>query len=247
MSPINRLRIILLNFEPLSVWLFILFLFAFGCNSSEQNKPIPKKLSTLSEWLINKEDSLLIDFKKYERDYPLQPELENKEHFHQEQQMITGLPAELTRRVNEKYPGVILYFQRRNPEKKPAILVSADDDRNLTAAVDSLFADIDSLRHFEILKFYPPGMDFSTTLYVNDTIESDKLFFLYSNINDSIDLIVYYNKGITNETQQLLIKDLFGEEILLKVIRSVDYRVYQYKAPENAISVEGMQKRFGIH
>ena len=153
MSPINRLRIILLNFVPLLVWLFILILFAFGCTSPEQNKPSPKNLSALSEWLINKEDSLLIDFKKYEQDYPLQPELENKEHFHQEQQMITGLPAELTRRVNEKYPGVILYFQRRNPEKKPAILVSADDDRSLTAAVDSLFADIDSLRHFEILKF----------------------------------------------------------------------------------------------
>ncbi len=82
MSPINRLRIILLNFVPLLVWLFILILFAFGCTSPEQNKPIPKKNSPLSEWLIKKEDSLLIDFKKYEQDYPLQPELENKEHFH---------------------------------------------------------------------------------------------------------------------------------------------------------------------
>ncbi len=226
--------------------ILIFCIFTLTCNQPEQNTAHPKKISVLSDWLIKNEDSLLLAFKKYEQDYPLQPELENAEHFHQEQEMNEGLPGEFSRRVNERYPGILLYFQRRNPGKKPAILVSANDDRSLAAAVDSLFTDIDSLRHFEILKYYPRLMNFSTVLYVNDTIEAENLFFLYSSVNDSIDLTVYYNKEVTVETQYLLIKDLFGEKIVLKTIRSYDYRVYNNKTPENVITIEGMQKRFGI-
>jgi hypothetical protein len=217
----------------LALVIFVLFI---SCNSNTNHKagsdPRPRQLSSLSQWLIDNEDSLYFYVQKRFAIDTIQIGLLNNEGFYRDYQIKENLPGTLVSMIHNYKNCMEVYFERRALTKLPAILLSAEYDKDCVDAVDSIFNDIDSLKHFEVIRFHKPGRLFSGFEVDNDIVTPEDVSFRFIPQGDRYRMEVNFRKQISAKTNDLLLQSVFGEEVLLKRISNIKYVITKEKIPE---------------
>lgn len=213
----------------------ILLLLFLACK--QRNQKTEKNLTPLSRWLVLNEDSLFVAFNKALKNDTIGDTKGNQYVTWREYKFEEGYFKQLTDRIHEFDPSIYVYYIYR-PRQTPYIdilLSSLDNEissmynENCIWAIDSAFSDIDSLKYFSIVKYWPPHDIFSSFIFVNeeenktDTILPEKLGFELKANGERFDLKIYLKKRVMEITKETLIADILGEEIRLKKINTIRF------------------------
>jgi len=78
-----------------------------------------------------------------------------------------------------------------------------------------------------------------------DNVDANDISFgIFSNGN-RYDIIMYLKKTVSPDTQKELEKEIFGESVFVKQIRTIQYRLIK-DVPTNAKTIEEARAFFGI-
>ncbi len=230
--------------------LYVLILVASSC-FTKKNTYI-RNLNPLSSWLITNEDSLGKEFSDFIKRENINNEIGintiSKGWFFYDSTML-GI---LTKKISS-IDSNILFSYEYHPKnnKKFAIQISSGRNKTTVNAIDSLFNDIDSLKHFEILKYIPPDVEMSK--YINEDemrrqiiIDPKEVFFKLIKNNSKYILICFIKKQIPISIKEDFIYSILGEEIILKKIDSIKF-FDERKNDTSLISIKTLRRNFKIH
>jgi hypothetical protein len=223
---------------------FLLLIILSSC-IEEHKKEQHKQLTPLSRWLVDNEDSLFHSIQQTFNADSLPDQLLNKENFHRDYYITDGILGVLREKIKSYKDCIELYYIRRVQSKGPAILLSPEFDKNCINGVDSIFNDIDSLKYFKIQKYHPPEELFSMFVVKNDSLNPAEIFFKLTPQENVFDLDIFIKKDIPDEAKDLLLSSIFGEEIILKRLRNINYKVTT-NIPPGAKTIQEIRERFGI-
>lgn len=225
-----------------SIILFALILTTFS-SCKQQSQEINHKLTPLSLWLVQNEDSLNNYFKEFIKG---DPRLKGHDAIYLEYTIDTSIFKELNRKVAQYDSCVVVHINYRPKAKHPfEILLTSDYKKGCTSSIDNIFSDIDSLKHFHIVKFRPADGLFSGYINDKDTIDPEQIRFAINPAGDKYDLIFYTTKSIGQTSKEYLTQDIFGEEILAKKINKIDYRILKDTTIRTK-SIQEIRKYLGI-
>lgn len=224
---------------------FLLSIILVSCNDLEIESK-EKVLSPVSLWLVQNEDSLfrfLSDFAKSDTS----ANKADSEIITREYVLTNGICGALNDQIHNLAACIKVIFLLR-PKSNPyfEIFLTPEFDTACVKLTDSIFADIDSLRHFRITKYRWPTGPFSKYITETDTIEPKDIAFALSRSKDKYDVTVYMKNPTTQDTKETLKNEIFGEEILLKRIKSVKFGRLT-DTTKGLKSLEEVWKLFGIN
>jgi hypothetical protein len=226
--------------------IFLLLLSLVACQQQQSTKKKGKPLTPLSNWLINNEDSLFFQFNQQIKKGDFDEVTTNETIVSREFQFEDGYLGQLTNKIHDVVSCIQVYYQFI-PQQRPSfqLLLSAGYDRSCVKAVDSLFNDIESLKHFKIVKYQPPGGAFSDFIVEKDTVKPEGLRFLPIKNKLFYDLDIIVPKKLSNITEEMLLAQIFGEEVQLKKINTVRFKVSQ-DTMSGSIKLNDIRKLFGV-
>lgn len=123
----------------------------------------------------------------------------------------------------------VTYFYNKSTPPKARILLTTNYNKRLTGALDTVLNSVSAPKHFKVDKYEQPdtrtdifGIDKGDVIVKDLRIEMkpfDTLqtltAFIHANLKDI---------KITDDNKDYLKKQLFGEELLLKKIKDVDFK-----------------------
>jgi hypothetical protein len=206
--------------------LYLLTFLLVACSSPDtsntrKDTSYSAKLTPLSQWLIENEDSLFRALSAHVKQDTItnKPEYQLINRHYDFAEGILGALADSIKRFSPCLDFDYVFSPEENPYFE--LLLSPNYDTSCIQPTDLIFSDINQLKNFRIKKYISPGGAFS--LYINDkdTVNPTKVRFGFNELANKFDLTIYTDKKITRETQKSLEEQIFGEEVLLKRIRSV--------------------------
>jgi hypothetical protein len=226
------------------ILLFLLTLFA--CQQPKSTTDTSKKLSPLSNWLVEHEDSLFFYFSQRIKEDTSQKLSANENLTSKEYQFESGYLVQLTGKIYN-YDSCIQVYYLYKPLEQPAyqILLSPDYNKKCLSSIDSLFNDIDSLKHFRIVKYQPAGGMFSAFIVDSDTVSAEELRFKAIPNQSGYNLEVFVNKKLSELTEESLLSSIFGEEVRLKKLDAVRFIVTKDSVIES-MNLEDVRKFMGV-
>lgn len=223
----------------------ILFTLILTTLSSCKNQPrdASRRLTSLSFWLVQNEDSLNNYFKEFIKG---DPRLKEHDAIYLEYTIDTFAFRTLNRKIAQYDSCIVVHINYRPKEKHPfEILLTSDYKNGCTSSIDNIFSDIDTLKYFYIVKYRPAGGLFSGYINGTDTINPDQIKFTVNPIGNKYDVVFYTTKSIDESSKEYLIQDIFGEEVLLKKINKIDYRLLKDSTIKTK-SIDEIREYFGI-
>jgi len=130
---------------------FILFSILLSCKNRTIHSPeITKELSPVSSWLVKHEDSL---FRYVQHAAGLDTLIHKPDDARTWDFMVLdGLCDSLNKKVKGYASCIeIMYSYASNKMPNTEIVLSANYDTSCARAIDSIFADIDTLQHFKLV------------------------------------------------------------------------------------------------
>lgn len=225
--------------------LFIILIF-ISCQEPISSHKKEKKLSPLSEWLVANEDSLAFYFDNEVKKSISATSAPNERLVSREFQFNGGFIGQLSQKIHH-YDSCIEVYYLYEPDEQPKlqILLSPNFNSKCTNAVDSIFADIDSLKYFRLVKFRQAGSLFSAYLVEEDTIWANELWFKPIPNHHKYDLDVYVTKNLSNHTKEALLSSVFGEEVQLKKLNIIRF-VVRRDSINSLMGLRDIKKFFGV-
>jgi hypothetical protein len=205
--------------------LFLLTITILSCQlQSRQEEPRGKIQSPVSFWLVQNEDSLFRTLSEWVKIDTIQNKVDG-ELTSREYNLTKGIFDSLNDRIHsvDKCINIIFIFK---PKEIPyfEILLTTEFDTTCVIATDSIFSDIDMLKHFKIVKYRPPLGSFSKYILETDTLDPNDIAVKLIQIDNKYDINIFLRKPTMAETKEQLKNDIFGEEILLKKVRSIKFQ-----------------------
>lgn len=209
----------------------ILSILLLSCKQNQQDNNVLKP-DYLSSWLIANEDSLYQEFVRYVNEYSYCKTCDS--NWTEKAYLRVGNDSYMGRFSLEakKYCDSIevTYFYNKNSSPKCRILLSTGYNKRLTIALDTLLTYSFQLKHFKLEKYEQPekkvdifGIDEGNVVVKDLRIEMEPIdtlqnltIFIYSKLK---------NTKITDDNKDFLKRSLFGEELLLKKINNVDFKI----------------------
>lgn len=231
---------------------FHLFLLLFLISCSNRDKTTTHSseqaninLTPLSAWLINNEDSLFEAFSEHIKQDTLSHKPEY-ELLYRQYEFTDGILGKLTDSIKQHGSCIVVIFIFSPKEKVPfEIRLSPQYDTNCIDKTDLIFSDISRLKHFKIKKYIQPDGEFSMFIHEEDTLDPNQIFFDLLESNNKFKLILYTKQKISLQTQELLLTDIFGEEVLLKKIYSITQKRLK-DTMQGLKTIEKTRSFFGI-
>ena len=217
-----------------------LFIFLVLFLSCKNNQSVTAKLNPLSLWLVQNEDSMY----SYAQQFIKNKNLSNRIIYWED--FIDTLDFKILNRKIAQCDSCISVRITYTPKQRIqfGILLTSDYNKSCVSSIDEIFSDIDSLKHFRLVKFRP-AKTFGELINGNDTIKANQLRFTDTPHYDKYNLTIYFPKPVTEDSKDLLIHDIFGEEVLEKKIDSINYKVLKDTVP-NSKSVRDIQDFFNV-
>jgi hypothetical protein len=224
--------------------LFLLTLLA--CQQPKSTTIAPKPLSTLSKWLLENEDSLFFHFDQRIKEDTFQKLPANETLDSKEYQFESGYIGKLTDKIHE-YDSCIQVYYLFKPQEQPAyqILLSTDYNKKCLSAIDSIFNDIESLKHFRIVKYQPAGGMFSSFIVESDTVRAEEIRFKARPNQNKYNMEIFVSKKLSELTKENLLSSIFGEEVRLKKLDAVRFTVKKDSVMES-MTLEDVRKFMGV-
>jgi hypothetical protein len=224
--------------------LFLLTLLA--CQQPKSTTVASKPLSPLSNWLVKNEDSLFFHFSQRIKEDTFQKLSANETLESREYQFESGYIGQLTGKIHD-YDSCIQVYYLFKPQEQPAyqILLSTDYNKKCLSAIDSLFNDIDSLKHFRIVKYQPAGGMFSALIVESDTVRAEEIRFKARPNQDKYNMEIFVSKKLSELTEECLMSSIFGEEVRLKKLNAVRFTVKKDSVIES-MTLEDVRKFMGV-
>ena len=202
----------------------------FSCRPKTKEVSIPRP-DYLSVWFLQNEDNLFKEFNKQ-----VQTELFNKNHNTNwgEYTFLNGDSKKFMGRFTleaKKYCDSlsVTFFYSRSTNPHMRILLSIDFNRKYIESIDSIFLPIPKSNYFIIDKYEQP--DTTTDMFsINDMDVIVKDLRIQLNPIDNLTNLIVYIKAATKKTsideeqKESFIHKLFGEELLLKKINTVEIK-----------------------
>lgn len=116
-------------------------------------------------------------------------------------------------------------YDRNLSKVQYSLLLSRDYIKSNSNCLDTILNDIDSLRHFKIVKYREPSSLFSTLLNENDTINAEQIRFIVKSINSKFDVCLITTKPIKQSTKDIIIQNVIGEKIYQNQINNIEFKV----------------------
>jgi hypothetical protein len=206
------------------VTLFLLTL--ISCQQLESTTEKEKPLTPLSNWLVANEDSLFFYFIQKVKKSALNEALANETLVSREFQIEEGFIGQLTKKIHD-FDSCIQVYYLYKPEDQPSfqLLLSPDYNKKCVPAVDRIFNDIDSLKHFRIVKYKPAEGLFSAFIVEKDTVRPEDLKFKPVQKKELYDLDVFVTKNLSGLTKETLLSSILGEEVQLKKVNTIRFIV----------------------
>jgi hypothetical protein len=226
--------------------LIILFLLVFvSCNEDLERKKT-EALTSLNKWLVTNEDSLFVQFNQKIKDDTINVTKDNEVLISREYRIEDGYLGQLTNKIHGFDSGIGVYYIYK-PKERPnmQILLTPELKKQCIGPVDSIFANIPFLKHFQIIKYRPASGMFSAYIDQADTVKPEELHFKPIAHGSQYDLDIYVKKSLMRETKEDLVAEVFGEEVQLKHIRKVNYIVTSHDI-KNSMTLEEIRNFFGI-
>jgi hypothetical protein len=231
--------------------LFLLLVITIAsCNNNNDQKVNNhendnKHLSPISLWLTAHEDTLF----QFMSEFIKQDTANNKpegETISRQYVIDYGIMGRLRDLINT-VAGCIRVYYAFKPKQNPwfEIVLTPEYDSACVEATDSIFSDIKRLKYFSISKYIQPEGLFSAQINGRDTVRPSDLAFQLIPGYKKYDLIFYLRKDISDNTKRILINSIFGEEVLLKKIRSVTYERLKESA-QGLKTIEEVKEELGV-
>ncbi len=219
--------------------LLITILISCKNKQSERNHT----LTPVSLWLVQNEDTLNNYFREFIKG---DPRLKGHDAIYLEYTIDTSVFKTLNRKIAQYDSCIVVHINYR-PKAKHAfeILLTSDYKKGCTSSIDKIFSDIDTLKHFYIVKYRPAEGPFSGYMNGTDTINPEQIKFTVNPTGNKYDVVFYTTKVIGKSSKEYLTQDIFGEEVLLKKINKIDYRVLKDTTIRTK-SIQEIRKYFGI-
>ena len=225
-----------------SLILFTLILTTLS-SCKNQSQESNRKLTPLSLWLVQNEDTLNSYFTEFIKG---DPRLKGHDAIYLEYTIDTSAFKILNSKIAQYDSCIVVHINYRPKAKHPfEILLTSDYKKGCTSSIDKIFSDIDSLKHFYIVKYRPAEGLFGGYINDKDTINPEQIKFTINPDGDKYDLIFYTTKSIGPTSKEYLTHDIFGEEVLAKKINKVDYRILKDTTIRTK-SIQEIRKYFGI-
>jgi len=200
-------------------------------------------LTPLSLWLVQNEGTLNNYFKEFVK---VDPRLQGHDAIYLEYTIDTLAFKTLNSKIAQYDSCIVVHINYRPKAKHPfEILLTSDYKKGCTSSIDNIFSDIDSLKHFCIIKYRPAEGLFSDYVNDKDTINPEQIKFTITPVGDKYDLTFYTTKSIGQTSKEYLTQDIFGEEVLTKKINKIDYRILK-DTTTGTKSIEDIRKYFGV-
>lgn len=211
---------------------FILFisLLAASCVHKTQDKQFIKQ-DYLSKWFIENEDSLYKEFENYVAKNSLCAKCDTRwgemGYIQFDSVSFMGRFSNLVTKYCDSLQ--VTYFYNKNGKKTVRILLSTGYNRNFTKALDSLFTGVTKPKYFIVEKYEQPKIKVDI-FTLNNVSAIVKDLRIQMNSTDTLNnLTVYINAKpkdtlINFDNKEFFIHQIFGEEILLKKVNSVDIK-----------------------
>ena len=215
--------------RPFIITIILLTLISCKQKSQDDN---PSKPDYLSKWFIANEDSLYAEFVQYVNKNSLCDHCDTTWGEMAYQKVDSSSYMGRFSLEAKKYSDSIdvVYFYNKNSNPKARILLTTNYNLRLTKALDSLFNFVSTPKHFKVDKYEQPdtrtdifGIDKGDVVVKDLRIEMkpvDNLqmltVFIHANPKDT---------KITDDNKDDLKKQLFGEELLLKKIKDVEFKI----------------------
>jgi hypothetical protein len=204
----------------------ILLLTLISCKHRPQDNN-PSKRDYLSTWFLDNEDSLYTEF--------IQHVTKNRDttwgevaYQRSDSASYMGKFTLLAKKYCDSID--VTYFYNKSTNPKARILLTTDYNKGLTQALDSIFNFVSTPKHFRVDKYEQPDTradifgiekgyvvvkDLRIEMKPVDTLQNLTVF-IHANPKDT---------KITDDNKYYLTRQLFGEELLLKRIKDVDFKI----------------------
>lgn len=212
---------------------FILLTFSllvlFSC---KETKPptAQQNFDYLSKWFIANEDSLDNEFEKIVTKTALCNTCDSNwgemAYLEADSSKFMGRFTLETKKYCDSLK--VTFFYKRNATPHSRILISTDYNRNFTTALDTILNSVPTSKYFTLQKYEQPDLrsdgfnfpslkidnkDLRISAESNNSLENLRVFIYTKNKNVKLD----------NDEEVFLKKQLFGEELLLKKIKNVEF------------------------
>jgi hypothetical protein len=224
--------------KPLLIITFLTLL--FSCSTEKEKQKTP-----LSQWLIENEDSMYTFLKTHQ--IPIDTDWTNTTAYSSEHViLIAGFKTLQDKLKNiDSLINVHICYDRHESKVQYSLLLSRDFIKSNSNCLDTILNDIDSLRHFKIVKYREPSGLFSTQINDNDTINADQIKFTIKPANSKFDICLITTKPIEQSTKDIIIQSVFGEKVYQNQINNIEHKVSTDKNL-NAKTIEETRSFFKI-
>jgi hypothetical protein len=225
---------------------FLFLLPLLACQQSKSRNDAPKPLSPLSYWLVKNEDSIFFHFSQRIKADTLEKLSANETLDSREYQFESGYIGKLTNKIND-YDSCIEVYYLYKPQEQPSyqILLSPDYNKKCLTSIDTLFNDIDSLKHFRIVKYQPADGMFSDFIVESDTVKAEEIYFKIIPNKEKYNLEVFVNKKLSDLTEESLLSSIFGEEVRLKKFDTVRF-IIKKEPVVGSMTLKEVRKSMGV-
>jgi hypothetical protein len=210
----------------------IILLLLSSCNQKQQDAGLIKP-DYMSEWIIANEDSLYNEFTNYVAENSLCSSCDTS--WGEMAYQIADSKSYMGRFSIEAKKNCdsieVTYFYNKGTNPKCRILLSTGYNKRLTFALDTIFTYPFTPKYFTIDKYEQP--EHNVDIYrLNKTVYANvkELRIQMTPLESLTDLTIYVHSNsqdtsITNVQREFFIRQLFGEEALLKKINTVELRI----------------------
>jgi hypothetical protein len=209
----------------------IILLTFISCKQKQQDNN-SSKADYLSKWFVTNEDSLYVEFIQYVTENSFcdhcDTNWEEKAYQKVDSNSYMGRFSLETKKYSDSID--VVYFYNKSTIPIARILLTTNYNQKLTKALDSLFNFVSTLKHFKVDKYEQPDTrsdifriakgdvivkDLRIEVTPIDALQNLKVF-IHGNSKDT---------KITDDDKDNLKKRLFGEELLLKKIKEVNFKI----------------------
>jgi hypothetical protein len=219
----------------------ILTIFYFvGCTNTS-HKIEENRADYLSIWFNENADSLMTEFHTLvqKNNFCSTCDTNFREAYYQESysNSILGRFTSEAKKYCDSLSVTYIYSNMEKPNYR--ILLSTNYSRTYTRALDSILKAPVTMPNLRIYKYEPPDLRYDGFYFPNSAlnISNSELRFIVEGDNTLKELtVLIYSKNdkakLISEDEQLLTRQLFGEELILKKLGDIHYIIVDSVRPD---------------